>query len=121
MDVVAAFRRFAAASLACAAAATASAANYSDLWWNPLESGWGLTIADHETNLFGVWYTYRADGKPVWYSIPGGTFSSDRRTFSGDIYQTRGPSYTSATFDASQVVATKVGAAVIDFAPAGQP
>jgi len=104
--------------LACG---TAQAANYSDLWWNPLESGWGLTIADHETNLFGVWYTYRADGKPVWYSIPGGTFSSDRRTFSGDIYQTRGPSYANAAFDPSLVVATRVGSAVIDFAPAGQP
>jgi len=98
-----------------------SAANYSDIWWNPAESGWGVTLADHESNLFGVWYTYRADGKPVWYTIPGGTFSSDRRTFSGDIYITRGPSYTSATFDPSQVVATKVGTATFDFAPAGQP
>src|SRR5206468_9886700 len=29
----------------------AQAANYSDLWWNPSESGWGLTIADHDTTL----------------------------------------------------------------------
>jgi hypothetical protein len=97
------------------------AANYSDIWWNPAESGWGVTIADHGSNLFGVWYTYRADGKPVWYTIPGGTFSSDRRTFSGDVYMTRGPSYTSATFDPTKVVATKVGSATFDFAPSGQP
>ena len=104
--------------LACAAA---QAANYSDLWWNPAESGWGVTLADHETNLFGVWYTYRADGKPVWYTIPGGTFSSDRRTFSGDVYMTRGPSYATAAFDAAQVTPTKVGTATFDFAPSGQP
>ena len=60
-------------SLVCG---VAHAANYSDIWWNPAESGWGITLADHETTLFGVWYTYRADGKPVWYTIPGGTFSS---------------------------------------------
>jgi len=103
------------------ASGAVQAANYSDIWWNPAESGWGVTIADHESNLFGVLYAYRADGKPVWYTIPGGTFSSDRRTFSGDIYMTRGPSYTSATFDASQVVASKVGTATFDFAPSGQP
>jgi hypothetical protein len=105
-------------SLACAAA---QAANYSDIWWNPAESGWGITLADHESNLFGVWYTYRADGKPVWYTIPGGTFSSDRRTFTGDVYLAHGSSYTLATFDSSQVGATKVGTATFDFAPANQP
>ncbi|HZZ95077.1 MAG TPA: hypothetical protein VFE23_21135 [Usitatibacter sp.] len=105
-------------SLACG---LCQAANYSDIWWNPAESGWGLTIADHGTNLFGVWYTYRADGKPVWYTIPGGSFSSDRRTFTGDVYVTRGPAYTQAAFDASQVSATKVGSATFDFAPSGQP
>ena len=104
--------------LACGAA---RAANYSDIWWNPAESGWGLTLADHETNLFGVWYTYRADGKPVWYTIPGGTFSSDHTTFTGDVFMTRGPSYRLATFDPGQVSATKVGTASFDFAPANQP
>jgi hypothetical protein len=96
------------------------AANFSDIWWNPSESGWGVTIADHGSNLFGVWYTYRADGKPVWYTIPGGTFSSDHSTFTGDVYVTRGPSYTLSAFDASQVVATKVGTATFNFAPSGE-
>jgi hypothetical protein len=105
----------------CLASGAAQAANYSDIWWNPAESGWGITLADHDSTLFGVWYTYRADGKPVWYTIPGGTFSSDRTTFTGDVYMTRGPSYTQATFDASQVVATKVGTASFNFAPANQP
>ena len=31
-----------------------SSTNYSDIWWNPNESGWGLTIADHETHIFAV-------------------------------------------------------------------
>jgi hypothetical protein len=104
-------------SLACG---LSHAENYSDIWWNPSESGWGITLADHGTNLVGVWYTYRADGKPVWFTIPGGTFSSDHHTFTGDVYATRGPSYTAASFDASQVVATRVGTASFDFAPAGE-
>ena len=97
----------------------AYAQNYSDIWWNPAESGWGLTIADHGSQLFAVWYTYDVNGKPTWFTIPGGTFSNGKRNFSGDIYQTTGPAY-SQPFVASQVTATKVGTASLDFAPAGQ-
>jgi hypothetical protein len=93
--------------------------NYSDIWWNPLESGWGVTIADHETNIFGVLYTYRTDNKPVWYTIPGGTFTQGRRLFTGDVYSTRGPSYTNPMFDSHLVTATKVGNASFDFTPSG--
>ena len=96
----------------------ADAQNYSDIWWNPNESGWGITLADHQTQLFGVWYTYGADGKPTWFVIPGGTFSLGKRLFTGDMYQTTGPAY-NVPFDSSQVVATKVGTASFDFAPPG--
>lgn len=42
------------------------AANYSDLWWNPAESGWGLTIIHQGEGMFVAWYTYAADGQPQW-------------------------------------------------------
>ncbi len=91
--------------------------NYSDIWWNPDESGWGMTIADHETQIFAVWYTYDASGRPTWFVIPGGTFSQNRRIFTGTVYQTRGPCYRNGTFDPSQVTSTAVGTATFDFAP----
>src|SRR5437868_8055230 len=69
------------------------AANYSDHWWNPNESGWGVTIADHETQIFAVWYAYDTDGTPLWFTVPGGTFNSNRTFFSGDLYRTTGPSF----------------------------
>lgn len=97
----------------------ASSSNYSDIWWNPDESGWGLTIADHETQLFAVWYTYRQDGSPTWFVIPGGTFSQGRRIFNGDAYQTTGSPYYAA-FNPNAVTVTPVGSVAIDFAPPGQ-
>jgi hypothetical protein len=100
-------------------APAAATTNYSDIWWNPSESGWGLTIADHETQLFVVWYTYRPDGRPVWYVIPGGTFSSGRRIFTGDAYVTTGPPYTAASFNQALVTVNKVGTVTLDFAPPG--
>ncbi len=117
------FKRALSALLLCCATwapALVQAQNYSDIWWNPNESGWGITLADHQTQLFGVWYTYDADGKPTWFVIPGGTFSQGKRLFTGDMYQTTGTPY-NAPFDASNVVATKVGTASFDFAPPGLP
>jgi len=110
----------AAASVTATFNGFAAFVNVSDIWWNPNESGWGLTLADHETQIFGVWYTYDASGAPVWYVIPGGTFSSDFRFFDGDIYRTTGPPL-AGPFDPSRVGSTRVGTARIDLEPVGLP
>lgn len=110
--------KLAATCLCLILATPLQAQNYSDIWWNPLESGWGITIADHETQLFAVWFTYREDGRPTWFVIPGGTFSEGRRRFAGDIYQTTGPAF-SAPFASSAVNVTRVGNATFDFSPPG--
>jgi len=64
-----------------------SATNYQDLWWNASESGWGLTINQQYRTLFAVWYAYGADGRPVWYVMPGGSWTSGS-TYSGTVYRT---------------------------------
>ena len=108
-----------AVALSLSAANTAQAQNYSDIWWNPNESGWGLTIADHGPVAFVVWYTYDVDNQPVWFSLTG-TFTNNRKNFTGDLIRTTGPAY-NQPFRADQVTVTKVGTASFDFAPAGQP
>lgn len=104
-----------AANVTATFTASSSSSNYSDIWWNPLESGWGLTVADHQTQAFAVWYTYRQDGSPTWF-VFSGSFAQGRRILAGDVFQTTGPAYT-ATFNSSQVQATRVGSASIDFTP----
>jgi hypothetical protein len=44
----------------------ASASNHSDIWWNPSESGWGLHLIESSGRMFAAWYTYAADGQPMW-------------------------------------------------------
>jgi photosystem II stability/assembly factor-like uncharacterized protein len=86
----------------------------SDLWWNPAESGAGLTITQHASNNpFVVWYTYDATGAPVWRVVPGGTW--DDRAFSGDLYETTGPAYFGVPFDPARVASRKVGTATLRF------
>lgn len=81
-----------------AAAQSVPNANYTDMWWNPSESGWGISFAQHAgTNqVFAVWYTYdprelAASGrsKPLWFVMPGGTWTSPSR-LTGTAYVTQG-------------------------------
>jgi hypothetical protein len=59
--------------------------NLTGLWYKPGEGGWGVSIAHQGDILFPVWYTYNAQGRPVWYtSTP--TRQADG-SFLGDVYR----------------------------------
>ena len=100
-------------------------ANYTDLWWNPLESGWGLNIVHHPGNrVFATWFTYDAEGRPIWYVVPEGTWISPdagpnganhsaRQWFNGLVYRTSGPP--AGAIDPARVTAQLVGTAQFQF------
>jgi cytochrome c553 len=86
--------------------------NYTDLWWNPSESGWGFNIIQHPSNIiFAVIYAYIAPNRPMWFVLPGGRWTSST-TYTGDVYRVTG-SPGNAAFRAGQ--ATKVGDFTIHF------
>ena len=87
--------------------------DFSDLWWNPDESGWGLAFTQHGTTAFGAWYIYDAEGRPLWVVMPGGQWRTPSR-FTGDIYTTTGPDPRGA-FDPAQVAITRLGSATLEF------
>ncbi|QJR15187.1 DUF1800 family protein [Usitatibacter palustris] len=93
----------------------ARAANFTDIWWNPSESGWGVALSHHHDKIFGLLYIYDADGKPLWVSMPDGKFENNGRTYVGSLYRTTGPSYRAAFFNPTQVNVSSVGTARIDF------
>jgi hypothetical protein len=47
--------------------------DYSGTWWDPNDSGWGLFIWQDAKQpvdvLLAAWFTFAADGKPVWYTF----------------------------------------------------
>ena len=99
------------------APANAPAFDYTDLWWNPNESGWGLSITQHATHvIFAAWFTYGADGNPVWYTLPSGTWSSPT-TYTGTLYTASG-SAANGPFDPGQLTTTPVGTATLSFSDA---
>ena len=47
--------------------------DYTDHWWNPQESGWGISIMQHPSDrLIAVWFVYNQSGLPVWYTLQPG-------------------------------------------------
>lgn len=91
--------------------------DYTDLWWNPAESGWGLNFVQHASGqVFATWFVYGVDGKPTWYVVPGGRWL-DPATFRGDLYATTGPDF--GLFDPSKVSRTRVGTATFSFGYGG--
>ena len=88
------------------------AVDYSDLWWNPSESGWGMAMAQQSGNIFLAWYVYDNNGKPVWYVAPNCLVNGSG--CSGALYATTGPAFGPA-FDPNLVHATSVGSAIVSF------
>lgn len=109
-----------------AAAQVAPAANYTDMWWNPNESGWGISFAQHTASnqVFAVWYTYdpreqdfstveTTDYKPLWIVMPGGSWTSPT-SITGNIFVTTGTPFSQAWNNANLAV-QQVGTFTFNF------
>jgi serine protease len=84
------------------------------LWWNApagSESGWGLNVVQQGDVIFATWFTYDAAGRAWWLSMTGTRVGPT--AWSGALYQSRGPAYDAARFDASAVTLAPVGSATL--------
>ena len=106
-------RRLLFAILLFGAATTARALEYTDVYFNTDEPGWGLFLVQSDTFQFVAFFIYGPDGKPVWYTAE--LTNDGTGTYSGPLYVTTG-SYFADPWDPSKVVSTQVGTA--SFSPA---
>ncbi len=93
---------------------TGPATNYTDMWWDPAEPGWGAAVTQQVDTVFIAWYVYDDSGKPIWYVAPQCTFNPDGASLGGLAYATTGPPF-GATFDASMVNTRNIGYMRIEF------
>ena len=88
--------------------------NYSDHWWNPAESGWGLFIwHDNLDRLLAAWFSYGADNRAEWYTIQSGSWTVGNR-YEGQLIKTTGPVFSSFV-PGSNVQVQVVGTATLLF------
>jgi hypothetical protein len=83
---------------------------FSDLWWNRLESGWGVTVDHEDQVMFITLYVYRSDNSPYWVVAVLDHVAGSRYTFTGDLFETRGPWF-GGPFSALPVTSRKAGTA----------
>src|SRR6476620_9317135 len=91
-------------NLACATT------NYTDMWWNPAESGWGVTLSqDYNGPIFATFFVYAADGTARWV-VGILAIDSVSGAYSGDLLETSGGApLSSQNVDLSAVQSSNVG------------
>ncbi len=94
--------------------ATLPSVNYTDLWWNPEESGWGMAVTHQGGVMFLAWFVYDGAGKPVWYVASNCDVKTTGDGCDGTLYRTTGPAL-AKTFDASRVQVFAAGSVSLRF------
>jgi hypothetical protein len=80
-----------------------------DMWWGgPSQNGWGIAVLQQYKSLFGVWFTYDANGKATWFVMPAGRWAT-LDSYEGRIYRTAGSPWLGQPYDAAKLKATDVG------------
>lgn len=89
--------------------------DYSGLWGNAQQSGWGLSLHQSATNtMFGALFVYDNAAQPEWFTLQAGRWESSTR-WTAMVYRTQGPFYASPAFDPRLVLIQSAGVATIDF------
>ena len=98
------------------AAATTYSVDFTDMWYNANESGWGVNVIQQSDIIFATLFVYGADNTPRWYVTGSGLQGSGGSTFSGSLYSTTGP-YFGGAFNALGVLINS-DAQIFDFTTA---
>jgi hypothetical protein len=100
-----------------AAAATTATVDYSDLWWNPSESGWAAGLNQQGDVVFMTLYVFGANGAGTWFSSdlhPLTFVAPAPPTYQGTLYRVSGPPF-NGPFNPASVSSLSVGTATIAF------
>jgi hypothetical protein len=87
---------------------SAKAVEYTDVYYNPAESGWGFFVVQSNGFQFLAFFIYGSDGKPTWYVAL--LTDNGTGTFTGPVGATTG-TYFPLPWNPAQYAANTVGTA----------
>jgi hypothetical protein len=87
--IIAMLKRLLLTLLLLTASAQAAAVDFTDIWYNPSESGWGVNVVQSDAFIFLTFFIYGPDNKPTWYTGQV-TLDSSSGNFNGPLYSTDG-------------------------------
>jgi hypothetical protein len=76
----------------------AQGTSYDDMWWNPVEPGWGVNVVQQDNVLYLTWFIYATDGAPTW--VTSDMRTTNGTTFTGNVYGVTGAAYNAPIFSA---------------------
>lgn len=92
---------------------SAAAVDYTDIWFNPAESGWGVNMVQSDQVMFVTFFIYGPDNKPIWYVA---TVSADANgNYNGALFVTTSGTYFAQPWNPSQFAGSAVGS--VSFVP----
>jgi hypothetical protein len=90
------------------AAVRAEALEFTDVYYNPAESGWGFFVIQSNTFQFLAFFIYGSDGKPTWYTAQ--LTDNGAGAYTGAVYLTTG-TYFPLPWNPAQLTLSAVGTA----------
>jgi hypothetical protein len=90
--------------------------NFQGLFYNaPAESeaGWGINFAHQGDVIFATWFVYDATGRAWWLTMTAE--KTGPNTYTGKLYETRGPALNTVPFNPTAVQALEVGNGTLTF------
>jgi hypothetical protein len=87
--------------------------NYTDLWWNPAEPGWGMNLNQQSDTIFATVFTYASDRRNLWL-VASSLARQANGSFAGPLYRATGPAFYAQPWGANAL--TQVGTMSIAFA-----
>ena len=103
-----------ASALALPAAASTYSTHYTDLWYLPTESGWGVNVIHQYDTIFTTLFVYGADNTPRWYVGPAVRAVGTNGQFTGELFSTVGSAF-SAPWNPAVSAFTQVGTVNFNF------
>jgi hypothetical protein len=86
----------------------AAATDYTDIWYLPSESGWGVNLVQSDDFIFATFFVYGPGNAPTWYTAQ--MYSDANGNFAGNLYSTVG-TYFAVPWDPASLVTTLAGTA----------
>jgi hypothetical protein len=86
----------------------AAATDYTDIWYLPSESGWGVNLIQAEDVIFVTFFIYGPNNQPSWYVAI--IYRDSNGNFAGNLYSTVGP-YFGGPWNPASYAATLAGTA----------
>lgn len=79
-----------------------AATDYTDLWWQPAEAGWGINLVQQANFVYATFFVYGQDGRATWFATQMNRDGSAER-FTGPLFRVTGTWYGAPAWSGYQI------------------